>query len=154
MTPAVAAAKRAGITHQLHTYEHDPRSRAFGLEAAEKLGLDPAQVFKTLIVSLDNSRLAMGIIPVAAMLNMKQLARAAGARKAAMAERAAAERATGYVMGGISPLGQKKRLTAVIDSSAAQHPVIYVSGGRRGLDLELAPGDLISAINAIVADLT
>ena len=142
MTPAITSARKAGIEFELHEYEHDPDARAFGLEAAEKLGLDPARVFKTLVVELDDGSLAVAIIPVAARLSMKAMARAAGAKRAVMAERAAAERATGYVMGGISPIGQKKRLPTVIDESAAAFETVYVSGGRRGLDLELAPGDL------------
>lgn len=142
MTPAIIAARKAGIDFELHEYEHDPEARSFGLEAAEKLGLDPARVFKTLVVELDDGSLAVAIIPVASQLSMKAMARAAGRKRAVMAERPTAERATGYVMGGISPLGQKKRLPTVIDESAAAFETVYVSGGRRGLDLELAPGDL------------
>ena len=148
MTPAIKLLQKRSIEHQVLTYEHDPDARAYGLEAAEKLGLDPAQVFKTLIVELDSGPLAMGIVPVAQTLNMKAMARACAARKAQLAERKDAERATGYVMGGISPLGQKKRLPCVLDKSATDLQTVYVSGGRRGLDLALAPGALIELLEA------
>ena len=153
MTPAITAARRARITFAVHEYEHDATARSFGLEAAEKLGLDPARVFKTLIVALDGGGLAVGIVPSSAQLDMKQVARALGAKKAAMAPREAAERATGYVMGGISPLGQKKRLPTALDETALDYPTIYVSGGRRGLDLELAPADLVALTGAVSAAL-
>lgn len=153
MTPAITAARRARITFAVHEYAHDANARSFGLEAAEKLGLDPARVFKTLVVALDGGGLAVGIVPANAQLDMKQVARALGAKKAAMAPREAAERATGYVMGGISPLGQKKRLPMALDESALGFPTIYVSGGRRGLDLELAPADLLTLTGAVSAAL-
>lgn len=153
MTPAITAARRARITFAVHEYAHDANARSFGLEAAEKLGLDPARVFKTLVVSLDGGGLAVGIVPANAQLDMKQVARALGAKKAAMAPREAAERATGYVMGGISPLGQKKRLPMALDESALGFPSIYVSGGRRGLDLELAAADLVTLTGAVSAAL-
>jgi len=153
VTPAITAARRARITFAVHEYEHDANARSFGLEAAEKLGLDPARVFKTLIVALDGGGLAVGIVPSSAQLDMKQVARALGAKKAAMAPREAAERATGYVMGGISPLGQKKRLPTALDETALDYPTIYVSGGRRGLDLELAPADLVALTGAVSAAL-
>ncbi len=153
MTPAITAARRARITFAVHEYAHDANARSFGLEAAEKLGLDPARVFKTLVVSLDGGGLAVGIVPANAQLDMKQVARALGAKKAAMAPREAAERATGYVMGGISPLGQKKRLPMALDESALGFPTIYVSGGRRGLDLELAAADLVTLTGAVSAAL-
>ena len=153
MTPAITAARRARITFAVHEYAHDANARSFGLEAAEKLGLDPARVFKTLVVTLDGGGLAVGIVPANAQLDMKQVARALGAKKAAMAPREAAERATGYVMGGISPLGQKKRLPMALDESALGFPTIYVSGGRRGLDLELAPADLLTLTGAVSAAL-
>ena len=153
MTPAVNAARRAGIPFTLHEYEHDPNAQSYGLEAAEKLGFDPARVFKTLIIELDGGTLAVGILPVNAMLNMKQAARALKAKRAALAERQAAERATGYIMGGISPLGQKKRLAVALDDSALGFETIYVSGGRRGLDMELSPLDLQRLTNAVTAPL-
>jgi Cys-tRNA(Pro)/Cys-tRNA(Cys) deacylase len=153
VTPAVIAARKARIPFVVHEYVHDPQAKSYGLEAAEKLGLEPARVFKTLVVESDNGALAVGIIPVGALLSMKLMARALDAKKAAMAERSAAERATGYVMGGISPLGQKKRLRTVLDDSALAHATIYVSGGRRGLDLELAPTDLLRLSGASTAAL-
>ncbi|MEQ8234589.1 MAG: Cys-tRNA(Pro) deacylase [Gammaproteobacteria bacterium] len=153
MTPAITAARRARIDFEVHEYEHDPDARSFGLEAAEKLGLAPARVLKTLVVALDGGALAVGIVPVDAQLDMKQVARALGAKKAAMATREAAERATGYVMGGISPLGQKKRLPMALDASAQDFATVYVSGGRRGLDLELAPADLVALTGAVFAPL-
>ncbi len=153
MTPAVNAARKAGIPFTLHEYEHDPNAQSYGLEAAEKLGFDPARVFKTLIIELDGGTLAVGILPVNAMLNMKQAARALKAKRAALAERQAAERATGYIMGGISPLGQKKRLAVALDDSALGFETIYVSGGRRGLDMELSPLDLQRLTNAVTAPL-
>lgn len=153
MTPAVNAARKAGIPFTLHEYEHDPNAQSYGLEAAEKLGFDPARVFKTLIIELDGGALAVGILPVNAMLNMKQAARALRAKRAALAERQAAERATGYIMGGISPLGQKKRLAVALDDSALGFETIYVSGGRRGLDMELSPLDLQRLTNAVTAPL-
>lgn len=141
MTPAINAAKKAGITFVVREYDHDPSCTAYGLEAAEKLGVDPRQVFKTLVADL-GGELVVAVIPVESMLGLKQLAKAAGAKKAAMADRVLVERATGYVIGGVSPLGQKKRLRTFIDISAQDHPAMLVSGGRRGLDIELAPEDL------------
>ncbi len=142
MTPGINAAKKAKITHTIHKYTHDPASQAYGIEAALKLKVPEEQVFKTLVVCLDTGALAVGIIPVAAMLNMKRMAKACGAKKAAMATPAEVERSTGYVLGGVSPLGQKKRLPTIIDASAQDVATIYVSAGRRGLDIELAPEDL------------
>lgn len=153
MTPAINAAKKARIAYTVHHYDHDPASPSYGREAAEKLGLDEARVFKTLIVELDSGSLAVGIVPVSAMLSMKLLAKAAGAKKAAMAEKGAVARATGYVLGGVSPLGQKKRLPTFIDVSATGFPTIFVSAGRRGLDLELKPADLASLTGAKFAPL-
>lgn len=147
-TPATVALTRAGIAFTLHAYDHDPRAESFGLEAATALGLDPARVFKTLVVSLDGA-LVVGIVPVTGQLDLKALARALGGSRAAMADRAAAERATGYVLGGISPVGQKRPHPTALDSSALGHPTIYVSGGRRGLDLEIAPADLVRATEAV-----
>jgi Cys-tRNA(Pro)/Cys-tRNA(Cys) deacylase len=143
MTPAVAAAERAGIAFALHEYAHDAGA-AYGEEAAAKLGLDPARVFKTLVVDRDGE-LTVAIVPVAATLDLRALG-----KRAAMAQRAAAERATGYVLGGISPLGQRKRLPTLLDESALAFETIYVSGGRRGLELELAPGDLVALTDATV----
>lgn len=149
-TPATVALTRDGIDFSVHEYEHDPRATSFGLEAAEALGLDPARVFKTLMATVDG-RLAVGIVPVSGQLDLKALARALGGSKAAMADVAAAERATGYVAGGISPVGQKRPHPTVLDETALGFDVVYVSGGRRGLDLGLAPQDLVRATGATVA---
>lgn len=149
-TPATVALSAAGIAFTTHEYDHDPRAASFGLEAAEALGLEPACVFKTLMANLDGA-LVVGIVPVDRQLDLKALARALGGSKAAMAEVAAAERATGYVAGGISPLGQKRPHPTVVDATALDHPTVYVSGGRRGLDLGLAPADLVAATSATVA---
>lgn len=142
MTPAIDQAKKAGISFRIHEYQHDPAAESYGLEAAEKLGVEPARVFKTLVADADGT-LIVGIVPVSASLNLKALAAAAGKKRAEMADMAAAERATGYVAGGISPLGQKKRLSTILDKSADAFETIFVSAGRRGLEIELAPADLI-----------
>ena len=149
-TPATVALAAAGIAFEVRAYEHDPRASSYGLEAAEALGVDPARVFKTLLASLDGE-LVVGIVPVAGQLDLKALARALGGSKAVMAEIAAAERATGYVAGGISPVGQKRRHPTVLDASALEHDTILVSGGRRGIDLELAPADLVAITGAVTA---
>ncbi|WP_159269280.1 Cys-tRNA(Pro) deacylase [Zhongshania aliphaticivorans] len=141
MTPAVNLLKKHKIAHVVHEYSHDSASVSYGLEAAEKLGVIPEQVFKTLVVAVDTG-LAVAVLPVSAQLNMKQLAKALGVKKAAMAAPADVARATGYVLGGVSPLGQKKRLPTVLDASAMQFSTIFISAGRRGLELELAPKDL------------
>jgi Cys-tRNA(Pro)/Cys-tRNA(Cys) deacylase len=147
-TPATNALDRAGVPFTVHPYDQDPRAASFGLEAAASLGVDPARVFKTLLATLDGT-LVVGIVPVSGRLDLKALARALGGSKAVMADVADAERATGYVAGGISPLGQKRRLGTVLDASALDHPTIYVSGGRRGLDLEIDPADLVAVTGAI-----
>jgi Cys-tRNA(Pro)/Cys-tRNA(Cys) deacylase len=149
-TPATVALTSAGVAYTLHEYDHDPRAASYGLEAAEALGLPPDQVFKTLMASLDGS-LVVGIVPVSGQLDLKALARALGARKAAMADPAAAERATGYVVGGISPLGQKRPHPTVLDSSALDQERVLVSAGRRGLDVELSPADLVTLTSATVS---
>jgi Cys-tRNA(Pro)/Cys-tRNA(Cys) deacylase len=146
-TPAVVALEQAGITFSVHTYEHDPGAASYGLEAAEALGLSPATVFKTLLADADGE-LVVGVVPVDAQLDLKALAAALGAKRATMADPVVAARVTGYVVGGISPVGQKRRLRTVVDASASEHPRIYVSGGRRGLDLGLAPADLIAVTAA------
>ena len=151
MTPAVHAARQAGIAFVLHEYRHDPRAASYGLEAAEALGLDVARVFKTLVAAPEGKGLWVAVVPVAGLLDLKALAQAAGAKRAVMAEPKAAERATGYVVGGISPLGQRQRLSTVVDAGALRYPTIFVSAGRRGLEIELAPSDLITLCAAKVA---
>jgi Cys-tRNA(Pro)/Cys-tRNA(Cys) deacylase len=147
-TPATVALTRAGIEFRLHEYAHDPRAASYGLEAAEALGLEPARVFKTLMATVDG-RLAVAVVPVAGQLDLKALARVLGAGRAAMAEVVVAERSTGYVAGGISPVGQRRRHPTVLDSTALDHPSVFVSAGRRGLDLEIAPADLVRITEAI-----
>ena len=149
-TPALVALQRAGIAHTVHTYDHDPSRQDYGLEAAEALALPPASVFKTLLADVDGAPV-VAIVPVTGMLDLKALASARGAKRARMLDPSDAERLTGYVVGGISPLGQRTTLPTVIDSSAADHSVIYVSGGRRGLDIAVAPGDLVSLVGATYA---
>lgn len=151
-TPATAALASAGIPFTEHAYAHDPANRDFGMEAATALGLDPDQVFKTLLVDVDG-RLVVGIVPVTGKLDLKSLAAAVGGKRAAMADPTLAERRTGYVVGGISPIGQKTRHETVLDETAELWDVVYVSGGRRGFDLGLAPADLIRATGAVVADI-
>ena len=149
-TAATALLTRQGIPFTVHAYDHDPRRGSYGLEAAQAMGVESGRVFKTLVADVDGT-LAVGVVPVAAQLDLKALAAAVGGKKAAMADPAAAERATGYVTGGISPLGQRRRLRVVIDATALEFPTVYCSGGRRGLEIELAPGDLVRAANATVA---
>lgn len=151
-TPAIAALTAAGVPFTVHGYEHDPAARSFGLEAADVLGLPAEQVFKTLLVDTGTT-LAVGIVPVAGSLDLKAMAAALGVKKAVMADPATAERVTGYVLGGISPLGQKRRLPTVLDESAELYDVIYVSGGRRGLDVGICPADLVALTGAVVADI-
>lgn len=152
-TPATRALAAAGVTYTEHPYEHDPAAASYGLEAAEAIGVRPERVFKTLLAQTDRSRdhgLVVGIVPVTGQLDLKALAAAVGAKKASMADPALAERTTGYVVGGISPIGQKRPLTTVLDVSAQEHDTVFVSGGRRGLDLELPPSDLVTVTAATV----
>ncbi|MGW6200546.1 Cys-tRNA(Pro) deacylase [Kribbella sp. NPDC055110] len=149
-TPATVALTKAKVDFTTHAYEHDPAAKSFGLEAAEALGLAPEQVFKTLLVEVDG-KLTVGVVPVDKQLDLKAIAAAAGGKKAVMADPAAAERTTGYVVGGISPIGQKRALPTVVDSTATDHPTVYVSGGRRGLDIGLSPTALITVTNARTA---
>lgn len=141
-TPATTTLTRLGVTYQLHPYEHDPAAPSYGLEAAEALGVPPAHVFKTLLVQGERG-LAVGVVPVDRTLDLKAVAAALGLKKVTMADPAAAERSTGYVVGGISPVGQKRPLPTVVDTSAATLDRVYVSAGRRGLDLSLHPEDLL-----------
>ncbi len=142
MTPAVLAAQKAGIDFRTRGYEHDPGAPSYGEEAAAKMGVDPDRVFKTLVVSAAGGGLAVAVVPVSRQLDLKRMAKALSVKKASMAEKKAVERSTGYVLGGVSPLGQKKRLPTVIDASARGFATVFVSAGRRGLQIELAPGDL------------
>lgn len=149
-TPATAALAAAGVPFVLHPYTHDPSAASYGSEAAEALGIDPSRVFKTLMVEVEG-KLAVGIVPVSGTLDLKAFAAALGAKKAAMADPAAAQRRTGYVLGGISPLGQRLPSPTVLDSSAVGLQTLLVSGGKRGLDIELAPADLVRLTQAVTA---
>ncbi|MDX3852839.1 Cys-tRNA(Pro) deacylase [Streptomyces sp. AK02-01A] len=149
-TPATVALTAAGTAYTLHAYEHDPASASYGEEAAEALGVSPDRVFKTLVADVDGE-LTVAVVPVAGSLDLKALAAAVGGKRASMADPAAAERTTGYVRGGISPLGQRKRLRTVLDASAQTHPTICVSAGRRGLEVELSPADLAALTAAVLA---
>ncbi len=149
-TPATSALTAAGIEFTLHAYDHDPRAASYGLEAAQALGVAPERVYKTLLADVDG-RLTVAVVPVSGQLDLKALARAVGGSRAVMADVAAAQRATGYVVGGISPVGQKRPHPTVVDESALPQPTVFVSAGRRGLDLELAPADLVAITEAITA---
>jgi Cys-tRNA(Pro)/Cys-tRNA(Cys) deacylase len=151
-TPATALLTKLGIKHTVHVYDHDPQRASYGLEASDALGLPPERVFKTLVAEVDG-RLTVGMVPVASQLDLKALAAAVGGKKARMADPQAAERASGYVVGGISPLGQRTRMTVVIDSAALGFVTVFCSGGRRGLEIELTPDDLVRAADAVVADI-
>ncbi|ATR84490.1 Cys-tRNA(Pro) deacylase [Pseudomonas sp. HLS-6] len=153
MTPALDLLKKVRAEHRVHSYEHDPKAASYGLEAAEKLGLEPARVFKTLLACSEKGELLVAVVPVAGSLDLKALAHAAGVKKCEMADPAAAQRATGYLLGGISPLGQKKRLRAFIDQSAQPLPTIFVSAGRRGLEVELAADVLATHTQASFAEI-
>ena len=149
-TPATVALTRAGIGFTLRAYDHDPAAESYGLEAATALGVEPERVLKTLLVSVD-SRLVVGIVPVSGQMDLKAVASAVGGKRAEMADPKLAERTTGYVVGGISPVGQRKQLPTVLDESALRFDTVLVSGGKRGLDLELSPQDLIRVTSATVA---
>ncbi|MFF1721647.1 Cys-tRNA(Pro) deacylase [Streptomyces sviceus] len=149
-TPATVALTTAGVSFTVHAYDHDPAHPSYGEEAAEAMGVSPERVFKTLVADVDGA-LTVAVVPVAGSLDLKALATAAGGKRAAMADPTLAERTTGYVRGGISPLGQRKKLPTVLDASAAAHDTICVSAGRRGLEVELAPKDLADLTNAVLA---
>ncbi|MFJ9314698.1 Cys-tRNA(Pro) deacylase [Pimelobacter simplex] len=151
-TPATSALTAAGVAFTVHEYAHDARAASYGEEAAEAMNIDPARVFKTLFADVDGA-LVVGVVPVAGQLDLKALARAVGGRKAAMADPRAAERATGYVVGGISPLGQRKAHPTVVDASALAHPTVYVSAGKRGMEVELSPAELVRMTGARVAEI-
>ncbi|MEV7728481.1 Cys-tRNA(Pro) deacylase [Streptomyces sp. NPDC087917] len=149
-TPAIVALTAAGVPFTTHAYEHDPAHPSYGEEAAEAMGVSPERVFKTLVAEVDGA-LAVAVVPVSGSLDLKALATALGAKRATMADPALAERTTGYVLGGISPLGQRKRLRTVLDASAAAHPTLCVSAGRRGLEVELTPTALAALTAATLA---
>lgn len=153
MTPAVLLLQRRNISHQIHSYHHDPGVAGYGQEAADKLELPPGQVFKTLLVCDASKALTVALVPVSANLDMKKLSQIRGARKLTMAESKAAERVTGFQVGGISPIGQKRLLPTVIDSSAQAFSAIFVSGGKRGLEIEIAPEALASLLGARFGDI-
>ncbi|MER6571287.1 Cys-tRNA(Pro) deacylase [Streptomyces sp. NPDC001093] len=149
-TPATVALSSAGVTFTVHSYDHDPSHPSYGEEAAEAMGVSPDRVFKTLVADVDGA-LTVAVVPVSGSLDLKALAAAVGGKRATMADPALAERTTGYVRGGISPLGQRKRLPTVLDDSAEAHETICVSAGRRGLEVELAPTDLAKLTGAVLA---
>ena len=151
MTPAIDLATKHNVAFTVHQYDHDPSVESYGDEAAAILGLDPAQVFKTLVVELNTSELVVGIVPVSGSLNLKAIASAAKAKKAVMADKLKVQRTTGYVLGGVSPIGQRKQLTTVIDSTAQDFATIFVSAGKRGLDIELSAVDLAKLTGASFA---
>ena len=153
MTPAIDLAKKQKIRFQVHQYAHDKSVESYGVEAAAKMGVNPEQVFKTLLISLDNAKLAVAILPVTKQLSMKHIAKVLHAKKARMADKGEVLRSSGYVLGGVSPLGQKKRLQTVLDESALAFSTIYVSAGKRGLEIELAAQDLTDLLTATYADI-
>lgn len=149
-TPATVALTQAKVSFEVHAYEHDPAAPSYGAEAAEAMGVAPARVFKTLLADVDGKPI-VAVVPVSGQLDLKALANAVGGKKAAMADPATAERTTGYVLGGISPLGQRKKLPTVIDESALEYETVFCSAGRRGLEIELAPADLVRLTSARTA---
>jgi Cys-tRNA(Pro)/Cys-tRNA(Cys) deacylase len=153
LTPGIKAAEHADIKYALHEYESDPKTDAWGMEAAEKLGVEPCRVFKTLVAILDGRELIVGMVPVDAKLSLKDLARAAKGKKAVMGDPQTVERSTGYVLGGVSALGQKKRLRTFVDASAVNLTTLFISAGRRGLEIELTPAALLTATGGIFAPL-
>ncbi len=153
MTPAINLAKKKKISFEIHQYQHDPKAESYGEEAADKLGLDLTQVFKTLVVATEKNELCVCVVPVAGMLDLKAVAKALKAKKTTMADAKKVQSTTGYVLGGVSPLGQKKLLTTLIDATAEQQKTIYVSAGKRGLEIELSPQDLQDLTRAIFAQI-
>lgn len=153
MTPAIAQLNKLSLPFQLHQYQHDANCKSFGLEAVEKLNVAEECVFKTLVVDVDNSYLAVAIIPVALSLSLKKIAKALSAKKVKMADVIRVQNSTGYVLGGVSPLGQKKPLKTLLDSSATVLETLYISGGKRGLEIELAPNSLLKALDAELFDI-
>jgi Cys-tRNA(Pro)/Cys-tRNA(Cys) deacylase len=154
MTPAIDKAKQLNLAFSIHQYTHNNTASAYGQEAADKLGIEYDRVFKTLVVSSSNGEMAVAVIPVSRVLNMKLVAKAIGWKKVAMADKLAVTRSTGYVLGGVSPLGQKKTLKTLIDKSSLQFSTIFVSAGKRGLEIEIAAEELATASNGIFDDIT
>ena len=153
MTPGIKLLEKNAIAHWVHAYSHEVSSESYGSEAAEKLAVPEQRVFKTLVVSLDSKQLVTAVVPVSAMLSMKLIAKVFAGKKATMADKTAVERSTGYVLGGVSPLGQKKPLKTVIDATAQQFSTVFVSAGKRGLEIELSPQDLQQLTQANLADI-
>lgn len=153
MTPAVKQAKQNKINYQLHQYQHDSNASSFGQEAANKLAINAEQIFKTLVVATESQQLAVAIVPVSQQLNLKAMAKALKVKKVQMAQAKRVETSTGYVLGGVSPLGQKKRLTTIIDNSGQNFESIYISGGKRGLEIELSASDLAMLTKASFAEI-
>ena len=153
MTPAINCLKKAKINYQIHQYEHDANSKAYGEEAAEKLNIPFDQILKTLVISVDNKNLSVALVPVSKQLDLKAFIKVIGSKRAKMANKKEIERVTGYILGGVSPIGQKKKLITIIDSSALKFNTIYVSAGRRGMQIEISPKDLGSQTNAIFDDI-
>jgi Cys-tRNA(Pro)/Cys-tRNA(Cys) deacylase len=154
MTPAVNLLKKGKYTFTLHTYQHDENHPSFGLEASEKLNVPPERVFKTLVVEVSSQQLVVAVLPVNTQLSMKRVANAVSAKKAEMADKVKVQRATGYVLGGVSPLGQKKSLKTLVDTSASGFESIFISAGKRGLEIELAATDLLKATRGAFCDLS
>ena len=153
MTPAINLAKKLKIPFTVHEYQHDAAAASYGEEAAEKMGVSSDRVFKTLVVSVDGANLHVAIVPVSHQLSLKKVAKAAGLKKVSMADKQRVEKTTGYVLGGVSPLGQKRLLPTVLDETAMAFDTIFVSAGKRGLEIELTPHDLLNALKAISADI-
>lgn len=154
MTPAITELKRRNVTFDILEYEHEAGCHAYGMEAVEKLTLPAEQVFKTLVTELDNGKFAVALIPVTGRLSLKKMAKACKVKRASMADPAKVTAATGYIMGGVSPLGQKKRLVTIIDDSVCQFTTCYVSAGRRGLEIAVSPADLIALCDATTVSIT
>ena len=153
MTPAINVLKKNKISHRIHHYDHDPNEKAYGEEAALKLELSPDRIFKTLVVNIDHRSMAIALVPVSRQLSLKKMAKTMKTKKIAMAEKKIVERTTGYLTGGVSPLGQKKRLPMVVNSSALEFETIFVSAGRRGLQIELSPEDLIDLTGSQISEI-
>jgi len=154
MTPAINVLKKDKVDYKLHEYIHNPQTQSYGLEAANKMGVEESRVFKTVVVKADNGLLVVAVVPVSSMLSMKLLAKSIGVKKASMADPLEVERSTGYILGGVSPLGQKKRVKTIIDYSAESFSTIYISAGRRGLEIELNPNDLKNLTGAKFVDIS